>query len=93
MAESLFGLVITSSAPGRALRYRPGADVLDMATAQSMYNAPEYLVTYLGAIEMASWLDLPNWGFGGTSDAELVDAQAGMEAGELTLLAMRPAPT
>ncbi len=65
-----------------------GPAVLDMATAQSSYNAPEYLMTYLGAIEMARWLDLPNWGYGGTSDAQLVDAQAGMEAGELTLLAM-----
>jgi trimethylamine--corrinoid protein Co-methyltransferase len=37
---------------------------------------------------MARWLDLPNWGYAGTTDAQVVDAQAGMEAGELTLLAM-----
>jgi trimethylamine--corrinoid protein Co-methyltransferase len=89
VAESLFGLVIHQlRKPGAPFLFGIGPAVLDMATAQSSYNAPEYLMTYLGAIEMARWLDLPNWGYGGTTDAELVDAQAGMEAGELTLLAM-----
>ena len=89
VAESLFGLVIHQlRKPGAPFLFGIGPAVLDMATAQSSYNAPEYLMTYLGAIEMARWLDLPNWGYGGTSDAQLVDAQAGMEAGELTLLAM-----
>jgi len=88
-AESLFGLVIHQlRKPGAPFLFGIGPAVLDMATAQSSYNAPEYLMTYLGAIEMARWLDLPNWGYAGTTDAQLVDAQAGMEAGELTLLAM-----
>ena len=63
-----------------------GPAVLDMATAQSSYNAPEYLQSYACFVEMAKWLDLPNWGYGGTTDAQLVDAQAGMEAAELTLI-------
>jgi trimethylamine--corrinoid protein Co-methyltransferase len=89
VAESLFGLVIHQlRKPGAPFIFGIGPAVLDMATAQSSYNAPEYLMTYLGAIEMARWLDLPNWGYGGTSDAQSVDAQAGMEVGELTLLAM-----
>jgi trimethylamine---corrinoid protein Co-methyltransferase len=89
VAESLFGLVIHQlRKPGAPFLFGIGPAVLDMATAQSSYNAPEYLMTYLGAIEMARWLDLPNWGYGGTSDAQLVDAQAGAEAAELTLLAM-----
>ena len=89
VAESLFGLVVHQlRKPGAPFVFGIGPAVLDMATAQSSYNAPEYLMTYLGAIEMARWLDLPNWGYGGTSDAQLVDAQAGLEAGELTLLAM-----
>ncbi len=88
-AESLFGLVMHQlRKPGAPFLFGIGPAVLDMATAQSSYNAPEYLMTYLGAIEMARWLDLPNWGYGGTSDSQVVDAQAGMEAGELTLLAM-----
>ena len=89
VAESLFGLVIHQlRQPGAPFLFGIGPAVLDMATAQSSYNSPEYLMAYLGAIEMARWLDLPNWGYGGTSDAQLVDAQAGLEAGELTLLSM-----
>jgi len=89
VAESLFGLVIHQlRRPGAPFLFGIGPAVLDMATAQSSYNSPEYLMAYLGAIEMARFLDLPNWGYGGTTDAQLVDAQAGMEAGELTLLAM-----
>jgi trimethylamine--corrinoid protein Co-methyltransferase len=89
VAESLFGLVVHQlRKPGAPFLFGIGPAVLDMATAQSSYNAPEYLMTYLGAIEMARWLDLPNWGYGGTSDAQLVDAQAGLETAELTLLAM-----
>ena len=89
VAESLFGLVIHQlRKPGAPFLFGIGPAVLDMATAQSSYNAPEYLMTYLGAIEMARCLDLPNWGYAGTTDAQVVDAQAGMEAGELTLLAM-----
>jgi trimethylamine--corrinoid protein Co-methyltransferase len=37
---------------------------------------------------MARWLDIPNWGYAGTTDAQLIDAQAGMEAAELTFLAL-----
>ena len=55
---------------------------------QSSYNSPEYLMTLLCPMEMARWLDLPNWGYGGTSDAQVVDAQAGLEAAELTLLSL-----
>ena len=59
-----------------------------MATSQSSYNAPEYLMGYVCAVEMARWLDLPNWGYAGTTDAQVIDAQAGMEAAELTLLSL-----
>ena len=79
--------------PGRALRDRPGANVLDMATAQSMYNSPEFVRAYACEVEMAKWLDLPNWGFSGHTDAQVIDAQAGMEADQLTKLSMSQAPT
>ena len=89
VAESLFGLVVHQlRKSGAPFLFGIGPAVLDMATAQSSYNSPEYLMAYLGAIEMARFLDLPNWGYGGTTDAQVVDAQAGMEASELTLLAM-----
>jgi trimethylamine--corrinoid protein Co-methyltransferase len=38
---------------------------------------------------MAKWLDLPNWGFSGHTDAQLIDAQAGMEADELNKLSLQ----
>ena len=89
MAESLFGLVIHQlRKPGAPFLFGIGPAVLDMATSQSSYNAPEYLMTFLCQIEMARWLDLPNWGYGGTSDSQVVDAQAGMEIGELAFLCL-----
>ena len=89
VAESLFGLIIHQlRRPGSPFLFGIGPAVLDMATSQSSYNAPEYLMTFLCQIEMARWLDLPNWGYGGTSDSQVVDAQAGMEIGELALLCL-----
>jgi len=90
VAESLFGLVIHQlHRPGAPFLFGVGPAVLDLVTAQSSYNAPEYLLTYMAAVEMAKWLDLPNWGYAGTSDSQLFDAQAGLEVAELTLLAMQ----
>ncbi|HQJ98618.1 MAG TPA: trimethylamine methyltransferase family protein [Thermoleophilia bacterium] len=89
LAESLLGLVLHQlRTPGAPFITGMGPAVLDMATTQSSYNAPEYLQSYACFVEMAKWLDLPNWGYAGTTDAQLVDAQAGMEVAELTLLSM-----
>jgi len=88
-AESLLGLVIHQlRKPGAPFLYGIGPAVLDMATSQSSYNAPEYLMGYACAVELARWLDLPNWGYAGTTDAQVIDAQAGMESAELTFLSM-----
>jgi trimethylamine---corrinoid protein Co-methyltransferase len=89
VAESLFGLVMHQlRRPGSPFLTGMGPAVLDMVTTQSSYNAPEFLQSYACFIEMARWLDLPNWGYAGTTDAQVVDAQAGMEIAELTLLSM-----
>ena len=88
-AESLFGLVMHQlRRPGAPFIFGVGPAVLDMATSQSSYNAPEYLMGLMCAVEMARWLDLPNWGYAATTDAQVIDAQAGMEAAELTLLSL-----
>ena len=88
-AESLLGLVIHQlRKPGAPFLFGIGPAVLDMGTMQSAYNAPEYLMGYVCAVEMARWLDLPNWGYAGTTDSQVIDAQAGMEAAELTLLSL-----
>jgi len=89
VAESLFGLVIHQlRKPGAPFLFGIGPAVLDMATSQSSYNAPEYLMTFLCQIEMAGWMELPNWGYGGTSDSQVIDAQAGMEIAELALFCL-----
>jgi trimethylamine--corrinoid protein Co-methyltransferase len=88
-AESLLGLVVHQlRAPGAPFIYGIGPAVLDMATMQSAYNAPEYYMGYVCAAELAKWMDLPNWGYGGTTDAQVVDAQAGMEGAEAVWLSL-----
>jgi trimethylamine--corrinoid protein Co-methyltransferase len=89
IAECLFGLVMHQlRVPGAPFLFGMGSAVLDIATAQSSYNDLGYQLGYMCAVEMAKWLDLPNWGNAGTSDSQLPDAQMGMEANQMTLLAM-----
>jgi trimethylamine--corrinoid protein Co-methyltransferase len=90
LAEALFGLVMHQlRAPGAPFVIGQGPNTLDMATSQSSYNSPEFVRAYACEVEMAKWLDIPNWGFSGHTDAQVVDAQAGMEADELTKLSMQ----
>jgi trimethylamine---corrinoid protein Co-methyltransferase len=87
LAESLFGLVIHQlTAEGAPFLMGMGAAVLDMSTSQCSYNAPEYLMAYMAMVEMSHHLDLPNWGYAGTSDAQIPDGQATYEAGLLTYM-------
>jgi len=88
LAESLAGLVIHQlKASGAPFIMGMGPAVLDMATGQCSYNAPEYLLSYLAIIEMSHYYNLPNWGYAGTSDSQVPDGQATFEAGLLTFLA------
>jgi len=90
VAESLFGLVIHQlRQPGAPFITGSASAKLDMTTLQQLYNSAERYTTDLGILEMARWLDIPNWSFAGTSDSQCVDAQAGIDATELTLLAMQ----
>jgi trimethylamine--corrinoid protein Co-methyltransferase len=90
VAECLFGLVMHQlRVPGAPFLFGIGSAVLDIATAQSSYNDLGYQMGYMCAVEMAKWLDLPNWGNAGTSDSQVLDAQMGMEANQMTLLAMQ----
>jgi trimethylamine--corrinoid protein Co-methyltransferase len=64
-----------------------GPAVLDMATAQCSYNAPEYLLSYIAIVEMSHFYNLPNWGYAGTTDSQVPDEQASFEAGLETFIA------
>jgi len=82
LAECFCGLVIHQlTAAGAPFLMGMGPAVLDMATSQCSYNAPEYLMAYQAMIEMSLFYDLPNWGYAGTSDSQLPDEQAAFEAG------------
>jgi trimethylamine--corrinoid protein Co-methyltransferase len=90
LAESLFGLVIHQlRAPGAPFITGSASAKIDMLTLQTLYNAAERYTTDLGIVEMAKWLDIPNWNFAGTSESECVDAQAGADATEVTLLSLQ----
>lgn len=89
-AESLFGMVVHQLCrPGAPFVFGHGHAVLDMRTAQSAYNAVEGYLIEMGMVEMAKWLDLPNFANAGTSDSQGVDAQAGIDIAEETLLVMQ----
>jgi trimethylamine--corrinoid protein Co-methyltransferase len=90
IAESLFGLVVHQlRRPGAPFIFGSASGKLDMVTLQTLYNAAERYTTDLGLVEMAKWLDLPNWHFAGTSDSQCVDAQAGIDAAQVTLLSLQ----
>jgi trimethylamine--corrinoid protein Co-methyltransferase len=87
LSECLCGLVIHQLAsPQAPFIMGMGPAVLDMATSQCSYNAPEYYMAYMAMIEMSHELNLPSWGYAGTSDAQIPDGQACFEAGLLTFM-------
>ncbi|MHB1345244.1 MAG: trimethylamine methyltransferase family protein [Thermoleophilia bacterium] len=89
MAECLLGLVLHQHrAPGAPFMFGVNQGILDMVSGQPSYTAVEGFMNYLTVVEMAKWLDLPNWGISGCTDSQAIDAQLGLEAGELTLLSM-----
>jgi trimethylamine--corrinoid protein Co-methyltransferase len=88
LAECFFGLVIHQlTSKGAPFLMGMGAAVLDMATSQCSYNAPEYLMAYMAMVEMSHYFDIPNWGYAGTSDSQIPDGQAMFEAGLLSFMA------
>ena len=87
LAECFCGLVIHQlKTEGAPFLMGTGPAVLDMATGQCSYNAPEYLLAYLAVIEMSHFYNLPSWGYAGTSDSQIPDGQATFEAGLLTFM-------
>lgn len=89
LAECFCGLVIHQlTNEGAPFLMGMGAAVLDMATSQSSYNAPEYYMAYMAMIDMAHYFDLPCWGYGGTSDSQVPDGQAALEGAMVSFIAM-----
>ncbi len=88
LAECFCGLVIHQLAnEGAPFIMGMGPAVLDMATSQSSYNAPEYYMAYMAIIDMAHYFDLPCWGYAGTSDSQIPDEQATLESAMASFIA------
>jgi trimethylamine---corrinoid protein Co-methyltransferase len=80
VAESLAGLVIfQNKTPGAKFIFGGDATVMDMNTSIFRYGAPELNILNAGIADMAHFYGLPFFCIAGSSDAKVLDAQAGLE--------------
>jgi trimethylamine--corrinoid protein Co-methyltransferase len=87
-AESLSALTIHQlKNPGAPFIFGGMASVMDMQTTVFSYGAPEFQRGNTLMAEMADVFALPNFGTAGTSDAQVFDGQAVMEATSSCMLA------
>jgi trimethylamine--corrinoid protein Co-methyltransferase len=87
-AESLSGLVIHQlKRRGSPFIFGGMPSVMDMKTTIFSYGAPEFQLGNSLMAEMAHYFKLPNFGTAGTSDAQVFDGQAVMEATSSCLMA------
>lgn len=87
-AECLSALVVHQlKRPGAPFIFGGMASVMDMQTTVFSYGAPEFQRGNTLMAEMAHHFDLPNFGTAGTSDAQVFDGQAVLEAGSSCMMA------
>jgi len=87
-AESLSALTVHQlKSPGAPFIFGGMASVMDMRTTVFSYGAPEFQRGNALMAEMADVFGLPNFGTAGTSDAQVFDGQAVMEATSSCILA------
>ena len=85
-AEMLSGLVISQVAkPGAPYVYGVSQGAMNLRTAAVLYCAPESMAAQQASADLAAYYGLPTFGYGGCSDAELLDEQWAFESG-MTLL-------
>ena len=89
LAEALSALVIhQAKSPGAGIVLCGAHGCFDMKTSVNIYAAPERLMTEAALAAIYQHYGLPTWGFGGCTDAQVMDEQAGAEFGLLTLWAI-----
>jgi trimethylamine--corrinoid protein Co-methyltransferase len=87
-AESLSALVVHQlEQPGAPFIFGGMASVMDMRTTVFSYGAPEFQLGNCLMAEVAHYLHLSNFGTGGTSDSQIFDGQAFLEATTSCLMA------
>jgi trimethylamine--corrinoid protein Co-methyltransferase len=89
LAEALSALVIQQAkCPGGGIVLCGAHGCFDMRTSINVYAAPERLMTQAALAAIYQHYGLPTWGFGGCTDAQVMDEQAGAEFGLLSLWAV-----
>lgn len=87
-AESLSGLVVHQlKRRGSPFIFGGMPSVMDMKTTIFSYGAPEFQLGNSLMAEMAHYFKLPNFGTAGTSDSQVFDGQAVMEATSSCMMA------
>jgi trimethylamine--corrinoid protein Co-methyltransferase len=80
VSESLAGLVIfQKKRPGTKFIFGGDATIMDMSTSIFSYGAPELNILNEALADMAHYYRLPFFCIAGSSDAKVLDAQAGLE--------------
>ncbi|MBW1712022.1 MAG: trimethylamine methyltransferase family protein [Deltaproteobacteria bacterium] len=88
LAEALSVMVIhQAKRPGAPLVLCGAHGCFDMKTSINAYAAPERLMTEAALATVYQSFGLPTWGFGGCSDAQILDEQAGAEFGLMAMWA------
>ncbi len=80
-AEVLSSLVIHQlKRAGAPFVYGSGLHHMDMRTTISAYGAPEFQLARVGVAGLGQYYGLPNWGYAGHSDSNVMDEQAAADA-------------
>ncbi len=81
LAESLMGLVLVQlRRPGSPVGLGCNFGIFDMGTGLMGVAAPETSLALAAQAEVAQHFGLPTWGLAGSTEAKVLDAQAGAEA-------------
>jgi trimethylamine--corrinoid protein Co-methyltransferase len=81
VAEGLMGLVLVQlRQPGAPCCLSGNVGVFDMHTTILSIAAPEMSLGLAAQAEVAQSFGLPTWGLAGSTDAKVLDAQAGIES-------------
>ena len=81
LAEFFGGLVLSQfRKPGAPVIMGAGYGPMDFRKASSPYNGPEFYVSKTINKELAAYYGLPDWNYGGLTDAKVLDGQATAEA-------------
>lgn len=87
-SENLAALTLTQLVnPGAPFVFGAFVGLMDPRTGRCAYGSPEFAMGNIVCSELASYYNLPSFGWGGCSDSKLPDAQAGAEAMMNTLIA------